>query len=142
MMHPLVRDLYKRILVVSKDYPNSDYNHMKQLWKTALRDPINCPSWYQNTTASKSTNNNIEQNQANNSTDITSNVNDIDELYHAVHRGRLMVKEMIGIIQLNKYRRMKQQYTSHDNAAASSTTEHFIQRKLKESPRGSQEQMS
>jgi hypothetical protein len=92
MIHPLVRDLYKRVLFVGKDYPNTDYSQVKQLWKTALRNPSNCPSWY------------------NDSNRNTNKPNDIEELYHAVHRGRHMVKEMIGIIQLHKYRTMKKRY--------------------------------
>lgn len=93
-IHPLVRDLYKRVLIVSRDYPNSDHHHVKQLWKTAIRNPENCPSWYITTTNSSTV------------------VNDITELYQAVHRGRHMVKEMIGIVQLHKYRSMKKRYSS------------------------------
>jgi hypothetical protein len=92
MIHPLVRDLYKRVLIVGKDYPNTDYGRVKQIWKAALRNPSNCPSWYTNSGTSN------------------DNQNDVEELYHAVHRGRHMIKEMIGIIQLHKYRTMKKRY--------------------------------
>lgn len=34
------------------------------------------------------------------------------EIIYAVQRGRIMVKEMIGVIQLKKYRTMKQRYVS------------------------------
>lgn len=95
-IHPFVRDLYKRVLIVSRDYPNSDHHHVKQLWKTAIRNPENCPSWYMTKTNSATV------------------VNDITELYQAVHQGRHMVKEMIGIVQLHKYRSMKQRYSSSD----------------------------
>jgi hypothetical protein len=88
-MHPLVRDLYKRVLFVGKDYPTG-LAHVKRTWKEALRNPENCPTWY------------------------TGECNE-EELLRAVHRGRLAVKEMIGIIQIKKYRTMKQRYGSNDN---------------------------
>lgn len=84
-MHPLVRNLYKRVLTVGKDYPTG-LSHVKEVWKTALRNPTNCPSWY------------------------NGGVQDEEELLRAVHKGRYMVKEMIGIIQLKKYRAMKKRY--------------------------------
>lgn len=34
------------------------------------------------------------------------------ELRRAIHKGRYMVKEMIGVIQLKKYRAMNDRYTS------------------------------
>jgi hypothetical protein len=110
MIHPIVRDLYKRVLMVSKDYPSTDHQHIKQLWKTAIRNPENCPSWYTETNCNPIST--ITPGTTPNSD--TTPTNDINELYHAVHRGRLMVKEMIGIVQLHKYRSMKQRYNSND----------------------------
>jgi hypothetical protein len=111
MIHPFVRDLYKRVLMVSKDYPSTDHHHIKQLWKDAMRNPENCPSWYTKTKT------NSKQNPI--STVTTSSTaeptNDMNELYHAVHRGRQMVKEMIGIVQLHKYRSMKQRYSNSND---------------------------
>ena len=92
-MHPLVRDLYKRVIHVGRDYPTG-LPHVREVWKKSLRDPANCPACY-NTDSSSS------QCQ--------------EELYHAVNRGRFMVKEMMGVIKLKKYRAMKQRYDSSDS---------------------------
>jgi hypothetical protein len=115
MVHPLVRDLYKRVLIVSKDYPTTDYHHVKQLWKTGIRNPDNCPSWYTNT--HDTTTNDTNHNHSRVVTNTSETTNDMNELYHAVHRGRQMVKEMIGIVQLHKYRTMKQRYNNNHNDA-------------------------
>jgi hypothetical protein len=91
-MHPFVRDLYKRVLLVGRDYP-AGLDHVKVTWKKALRNPDNCPSCYH------------------------GNLNDSlhskacqQELNKAVGRGRHMVREMMGVIQLKKYRAMKKRY--------------------------------
>ena len=116
MIHPLVRDLYKRVIIVSRDYPTTDVQHIKQLWKTAIRNPDNCPTWYNNdqftgtTTGTNVTKDALEEEETN-----------MDELFHAVHRGRQMVKEMIGIIQLHKYRCMKQRYNNNSGDSETST---------------------
>ena len=86
-MHPLVRDLYKRVLIVGRDYPTG-IDHVKAVWKKALRDTI--PG----------------------RTEV--------ELLHAVNKGRYMVKEMIGVIQIKKYRTMKQRYGSESTDLSSS----------------------
>jgi hypothetical protein len=111
-MHPLVRNLYKRVLVVGREYPTG-LEHVKKVWKTALRNPANCPSWYQH-----------DQDQgSNNGCDRQPNastvVNDEEELLRAVHKGRYMVKEMIGIIHLKKYRAMKRRYENPARTASS-----------------------
>jgi DNA-directed RNA polymerase specialized sigma24 family protein len=80
MMHPLVRDLYRRVLLVGRDYP-AGLDYVKVTWKKAFRNPDNCPS-----KASQ------------------------QELNKAVARGRHMVREMEGVIQLKKYRAMKKRY--------------------------------
>lgn len=92
-MHPLVRDLYKRVILVGKDYPLG-LDYVRKTWKTALRNPENCPACY--------------------STPIDSSECD-RQLRKAVGRGRHMVNEMIGIIQLKKYRVMKQRYGTSSN---------------------------
>ena len=74
-MHPLVRDLYKRVLHVGRDYPTG-LSHVRDVWKRAMRDPSNCPTCYVDPTSAQCQ----------------------EEMYHAVNRGRFMVKEMIGVI--------------------------------------------
>jgi hypothetical protein len=94
-MHPLVRDLYKRALYVGRDYPLG-LNYVRQAWKKALRNPENCPSCYSNPSSRECEH----------------------ELRIAVGKGRHMVREMIGIIQLKKYRAMKQRYGAKDDEVA------------------------
>lgn len=78
MIHPLVRDLYKRILFVGRDYPlGLDYVR-KEAKKYIL---------------------------------MNSDIRDDRKLRQAVHFGRNQVKEMIGVIQLKKYRHLKASYT-------------------------------
>lgn len=91
-MHPLVRNLYKRALSVGQDYPTG-IQHVRDVWKKALRNPENCHSCYN------------EQGQPN-----LDNPACQEELLFAVHKGRKMVQEMIGVIQLRKYRAMKARY--------------------------------
>lgn len=91
-MHPLVRDLYKRVVYVGRDYPlGMDY--VRKTWKQALRNEENCLSCYSNP-------NSLECEK---------------EIRIAVGKGRHMVREMIGIIQLKKYRAMKQRYGGSDD---------------------------
>lgn len=91
-MHPLVRDLYKRVIYVGKDYPTG-LDAVRQTWKAALRNPDNCPSCYGKTAHTAA----CER-----------------EIRRAVGRGRAMVGEMVGVIQLKKYRAMKQRYGDED----------------------------
>jgi hypothetical protein len=96
-IHPLVRDLYKRALHVGKDYPlGMDY--VRNTWKQALRNPENCPSCYTNNGIPHLSRDHCEQ-----------------ELHKAVGKGRYMIREMIGVIQLKKYRSMKQRYDAPDS---------------------------
>ena len=94
-MHPLVRDLYKRVLHVGHDYPLG-LEYVRRTWKKGLRNVDNCPSCY-------------SVYDGNNVPNLTS-PNCEKELHKAVAKGRYMVREMIGIIQLKKYRAMKQRY--------------------------------
>jgi hypothetical protein len=95
-MHPMVRNLYKRVLHVGRDYP-AGMEYVRSTWKRAIRNPLNCPSCYDaHSTNSVELNN---QNQACR-----------EELLFAVNRGRRMVKEMEGVVQLKKYRAMRERY--------------------------------
>jgi len=87
IIHPLVRDLYKRALVAAKDYP-VPFEKTKALWKKAIQNPDNCPSCYDSENRDR-----CEK-----------------EIKRAVAKGRAMEREMIGIIRLKKYRAMKKRY--------------------------------
>ncbi|KAL7483710.1 hypothetical protein ACHAW6_009344 [Cyclotella cf. meneghiniana] len=90
-MHPLVRDLYKRAIIVGRDYPHPDgIEYVRRKWKEALRNPENCAL--------------IEGT----SSDILSENERI--IRKAVGRGRYVVREMEGTIQLKKYRTMRRRY--------------------------------
>ena len=107
-MHPLVRDLYKRALVVGRDYPLG-LSYVRQTWKTALRNPENCPSCYD-------PNGKLLQGffPDNNGFDSKKQMEVSDcerEIRKAVGKGRYMIREMIGVIQLKKYRTMKKRYS-------------------------------
>ncbi|KAG1696202.1 hypothetical protein DVH05_018735 [Phytophthora capsici] len=80
-MDPKVRDLYKRFLLVGRDYPLG-LSHVREKAKEAF---------FQNR-------------------DLTDPV----AIKKAVKRGRWMVREMIGVIQLKKYRTLNSRYTSED----------------------------
>ena len=80
-MRPVVRNLYKRILLVGREYPLG----LPWVKKKAK-------AWFL-------------QNQ-----ELTETV----DINRAVATGRYMVKEMIGVIQLKKYRAMKQRYYDDD----------------------------
>ena len=101
-MHSLVRDLWKRVVWVGRDYPTG-LAYVKQVWKPAMRNPENCPSWYY---APPGDNNIVT------TTKIPAS-SDEEELLRAVHKGRAAVKEMMGVIQLKKYRSLKQRYDSN-----------------------------
>jgi hypothetical protein len=99
-MHPLVRDLYKRALVVGKDYP-SGLSYVRDTWKKALRNQDNCPACYPRSTPPPSTE--CEK-----------------EIRKAVGKGRYMIREMIGVIQLKKYRTLKKRYNNDDYSGSAS----------------------
>ena len=100
-MHPLVRDLYKRAIIVGGDYPHPDgLNYVRKKWKKAFRD-YQYPSDRCKFGPGKGT-------QVGRPRSVeTENEKD---LLKAVARGRYMVREMIGVIRLKKYRTMKQRY--------------------------------
>ncbi len=99
-MHPLVRNLYKQVLVIGKDYPHPEgIEYVRRKWKEAIR---NTKNWPLNHAALSCT-------SSENVPPITSAELE-KEIRLAVGKGRYMVKEMIGIIQLKKYREMKKRY--------------------------------
>lgn len=94
LMHPLVRDLYKRALTVGKDYPLG-LDYVRKTWKNAIHNPENCPSCYPPTST------------------LDNSTHAIDcekEIRKAVGKGRYMIREMVGVIQLKKYRTLKKRY--------------------------------
>lgn len=76
-MHPLVRDLFKRIIYVGRDYPKG----LEYVKKVARRK-----------------------------ISAKKHLKSEADIKRAVHEGRWWVKEMQGVIQLKKYRTMKQRY--------------------------------
>ncbi|KAF0774312.1 hypothetical protein DYB37_001720 [Aphanomyces astaci] len=80
-MLPLVRDVYKRVLVVGRDYPLG-LDYVREKAKAAFFDQAH----------------------------LTAD----SDIKRAVHYGRWKVKEMVGVIQLKKYRAMNQRYTPAD----------------------------
>lgn len=94
-MHPLVRDLYKRALVVGKDYPHPrGLEYVREQWKRALRDPLSVPSAQG---------------------DVDSSELQRREIRSAVGRGRYAIREMVGVIQFKKYRAMRKRYGGGDS---------------------------
>lgn len=88
-MHPLVRDLYKRVLLVGRDYPlGLSYVREKARAEFAAK----------------------------------SRITDELELKKAVRDGRWRVKEMVAVIQLRKYRRLKQSYGGDADGRADAAT--------------------
>ena len=78
---PRVRDLYKRILVVGRDYP-AGLDHVRERAKAEFGKRAG----------------------------LTDDV----DIKRAIAYGRYMVKEMIGVVQLKKYRTMKKRYVPDD----------------------------
>jgi hypothetical protein len=121
-MHPFVRDLYKRVIHVGREYP-SGMEHVRAVWKAALRNPQNCPACYQwnddeahhdrsdPKSAAQASSFSCRRKSLVTPTGITSALCE-EQMMQAVNRGRFMVKEMVGVIQVKKYRVMKQRYSS------------------------------
>ena len=116
-MHPLVRDLYKRVVHVGRDYP-LPMDKVREIWKKAIRNPQNCPSCYNDERFSEARVSNAADNPTFTTTATTPTTGSRtqmspqceQEIRRAVGKGRHMVREMIGIIQLKKYRTMKRRY--------------------------------
>jgi hypothetical protein len=100
-MHPLVRDLYKRVLLAGRDYPTG-IDHVKAAWKKALRNPRNRPSCYG---ASGGGNDEAKGREPARTSTACER-----EIRRAVAKGRHMVNEMAGVARLKKYRAMKERY--------------------------------
>lgn len=125
MMHPLVRDLYKRVILVGRDYPLG-LDYVRRTWKRALRDPNNCPSCYSDVHQNNRENNYVSHNHRQSDDRVASSSPSYElrlaapdcqrELRRAVGKGRFMVREMIALIQLKKYRSMNQRYSHPDRA--------------------------
>ena len=80
-MDPKVRDLYRRFLLVGRDYPLG-LSHVREKAKAAFF--------------------------------VNRNLTDPVAVKKAIKRGRWMVREIVGVIQLKKYRTLNSRYTSAD----------------------------
>ena len=129
-MHPLVRNLYKEAIFVGRDYPLG-LDKVRREWKKAIRNPENCPSCYnivaRLSVADDGDCSNVDRDSAFLDKEGTvaaipkkmhskenPNPDCERELRKAVGKGRYMIREMIGVVQLKKYRSLKRQY-SNDN---------------------------
>jgi len=83
-MNPRVRDLYKRFIVVGRDYPQG-LPFVRDQVKAAFRR----------------------------SADLSTD----RELNAAVNKGRYMVREMIALIQLKKYRTLRSAYQTEEESS-------------------------
>lgn len=80
--------IHSSALIVGKDYPHPDgIEYVRRKWKEALRDPQNCQLL---------PNNCAQENER--------------ILRKAVGKGRYVIREMEGTIQLKKYRTMRRRY--------------------------------
>lgn len=104
-IHPLVRDLYKRAIIVGRDYPHPEgLDHVRRKWKEALRDPENCR---------------LVEAAVEGKTPATPDIVKENEriIRKAVGRGRYVIREMEGTIQLKKYRTMRRRYGEGNDVA-------------------------
>ncbi|GMH78657.1 hypothetical protein TrVE_jg9145 [Triparma verrucosa] len=93
-IHPLVRDLYKRALTIGSDYPLG-LPYVRKTWKSALKSP----------TSKGFMGNNLPKPFY-----VPGKGYDEKLIMAAVARGRYFLKEMVGVIQLKKYRALKERY--------------------------------
>lgn len=81
-MHRLVRDLYKRFIILGRDYPLEAWKSLKpKIKEEFMKNRL---------------------------------LKDEVEIKRAVARGRYMTRELIGVIQLKKYRNMKSRYEMNE----------------------------
>lgn len=126
-MHPLVRNLYKQAIHVGREYPLG-LDKVRREWKKAIRNPKNCPSCYDTVRSTiDDEKNRVRCSASSKITEVTIHVpkmmhskdypnpNCERELRKAVGKGRHMIREMIGVIQLKKYRSMKRRYGERDH---------------------------
>mmetsp|Transcript_28345 Transcript_28345/g.64834 ORF Transcript_28345/g.64834 Transcript_28345/m.64834 type:complete len:168 (-) Transcript_28345:176-679(-) len=119
-IHPLVRDLYKRAILVGKRYPppakftksdeseiqnETGIEYVRRKWKKALRDPSNFSPFYGKCPPLEASSRDLEEEH--DGEEVLLNER---ELRRAVGRGRAMIREMEGLVTLHKYRSMKQRY--------------------------------
>ena len=98
-MNPLVRELYKRAVIVGRDYPHPDgLSYVRSKWKNALKHYK--PPFDERKLGKLSRGDKISNDR---------------ELLKAVAKGRFMIREMIGIIQLKKFREMNARYGRKDD---------------------------
>ncbi|GMI18614.1 hypothetical protein TrLO_g13442 [Triparma laevis f. longispina] len=93
-IHPLVRDLYKRALTIGVDYPLG-LPYVRRTWKSALRSP---------------TSKGFMGEDAPKPFYVEGKGYNEKLIMKSVARGRFFLKEMIGVIQLRKYRALKERY--------------------------------
>jgi hypothetical protein len=133
-MHPLVRDLYKRVILVGRDYPLG-LDYVRRTWKRALRDPKNCPSCFGDACHGNHQNNaSHNHHRAQDGAVSSSSPSELclyspeceRELRKAVGKGRYMVREMIALIQLKKYRIMNQRYSLDSKGSNTDTLKAFL----------------
>lgn len=129
-IHPLVRALYKQALYVGIDYPVG-IDKIRDAWKEAIRNPENCPSCYdiiiRRDDRMVDDGGSIDPTNVDDHDDTNLDITIVatpqktrsrkceKELRNAVGKGRMMVREMTGVIQLKKYRSMKRRYDDNDN---------------------------
>jgi hypothetical protein len=128
-MHQLVRNLYKEAIYVGRDYPLG-LEKVRTEWKKALRNPKNCPSCYDSIHLPTVDGDTITCDSDASSDPAAGavvatpkkmhskefpNPNCERELRKAVGKGRYMIREMIGVIQLKKYRSLKRRYGDSDD---------------------------
>ncbi|KAL3760246.1 hypothetical protein ACHAWU_001756 [Discostella pseudostelligera] len=112
-VHPLVRDLYKRAILVGRDYPHPEgIEHVRRKWKEAIRNPENYPGFVASVPVAvegSSSSNNIRG--ATISTPDQEIMKENERILRkAVGKGRYVIREMEGTIQLKKYRTMRRRY--------------------------------
>ena len=91
----MVRDLYKRAILVGRDYPHPrGLNYVREQWKRAISE-----------TSVSSELETIPIRQ-----EVNSAVRREKEMRKLVGKGRYAIREMIGVIQLKKYRTMRRRY--------------------------------
>jgi len=83
-MNPRVRDLYKRFLLVGRDYPQG-LDYVRKEVKAAFRR--------------------------------SAHISTDREINAAVNKGRYMVREMIALIQLKKYRTLRSAYQQPEESS-------------------------
>ena len=117
-MHPLVRDLYRRFLLVARDYPAGRaavLDKVKAAFRanSALRPPAPRPRLPR-----------ADREELPPPplpppmTAQPAQPSDEEAFMRAVYAGRWWAKELVGVVQLRKYRAMRQRYGGSTGAAS------------------------